>query len=392
MKWYIEDDHGLVHELVITGAYLIRETTTRILSPQHLAQQANDHYPTAKGTGALTTSKNITLFWAQRRFTKTVPLYPKTNVGLSITASGAGSFCAFCDTINHPETNEMNIFTTQIIPEEEDDESFQPKDPVKPDTQDENEQLKAPDEVMTEAPVASLLDMGPITHVIPDDQEPTWLDPHDELIQWHYRLGHLSFDRIKQLASTGQLPKPLLSCKRPFCSACQYGKMTMRPWRVKGEDKKATKTATRPGQIVSVDQLESNTPGLIAQLKVQVRYGICGSILRLHLCLPAKTAHQRRNSDGEARFRVFSQTTRSESDLLSRGQRPLRGQCLHRQLQSSKARAVLLQGRRPLPERDSGAPHKGPARANKNVYVICNEQMEMHGSHLLMALCHVLRQ
>ena len=51
--------------------------------------------------------------------------------------------------------------------------------------------------------------------------------------------------------------------------------MTKRPWRVKEEDKKATKTPTRPGQIVSVDQLESTTPGLIAQLKgklTQQRY------------------------------------------------------------------------------------------------------------------------
>ena len=137
------------------------------------------------------------------------------------------------------------------------------------------EQVKPQNEVMTETPKASLVDMGPITHVIRDDKEPTSLDPHDELLRWHYRLVHLSFDRIKQLASAGQLPKRLLSCKKPFCAACQYGKMTKRPWRVKGEDKKATKTVTKPGQIVSVDQLESNTPGLIAQLKgklTQQRY------------------------------------------------------------------------------------------------------------------------
>ena len=275
VKWYIEDDHGLVHVMIITGAYLIPEATTRILSPQHLAQQANDHYPTAEGTGALTTSKNITLFWAQRRFTKTVPLDPNTNVGLTTTAPGARDFRSFCATVTTPETKQTNIFTTHIIPDEEDDESFQPKDPVKTDTQEETEQAKPQDEVMTEVPKASLVDMGPVTHVIPDDQEPTSLDPHDELLRWHYRLGHLSFDRIKQLASTGQLPKRLLSCKKPFCAACQYGKMTKRPWRVKGEDKKATKTATKPGQIVSVDQLESNTPGLIAQLKgklTQQRY------------------------------------------------------------------------------------------------------------------------
>ena len=62
LKWHIEDEQGLVHVMVIAGAYLISDTVTRILSPQHLAQQADDHYPMAEGTGALTSSKNITLF------------------------------------------------------------------------------------------------------------------------------------------------------------------------------------------------------------------------------------------------------------------------------------------------------------------------------------------
>ena len=206
--------------MVITGAHLIPDASTRILSHQHLAQQVNDHYPMAEGIGALTTSKNVTLFWAQRHFTKTVLLDSKTNVGLTATASGARSFCAFCATVTTPETKQANIFTTHVIPDEEDDESFQHKDPVEPATQDETNQTKTTDEVMTEVPKTSLVDMGPVTHVIPDDQEPTSLDPHDELLWWHYRLGHLPFDRIRQLASTGQLPKRLLSCKKPFCSAC----------------------------------------------------------------------------------------------------------------------------------------------------------------------------
>ena len=156
----------------------------------------------AEGTGALTTSKNITLFWAQRRFTKTVRLDRKTNVGLTMTALGARSFRAFCTTVNHPETEEMNIFTACVIPEEEENESFQPKDPVEPATQDETDQIKGLDEVMIDAPKTSLVDMGPVTHVIPDNQEPTSLDPHNELLRWHYCLGHLPFDRIQQLAST----------------------------------------------------------------------------------------------------------------------------------------------------------------------------------------------
>ena len=114
-----------------------------------------------------------------------------------------------------------------------------------------------------------------MTHVIPGDPEPKSLDPQDELLRWLYRLGHFSFDRIKQPANKGQLPKRLLTCHTPFCTACQYGKMTKRPWRVKGDDKGTAETATYPGQVVSVDQLEWTSPGFIAQLKgtlTQERY------------------------------------------------------------------------------------------------------------------------
>ena len=45
IKWHVEDDTGLVHIMIIRGAYLIPEAATSILSPQHLAQQAGDHYP-----------------------------------------------------------------------------------------------------------------------------------------------------------------------------------------------------------------------------------------------------------------------------------------------------------------------------------------------------------
>ena len=124
IKWHIEDDTGLVHVMIVKGAYLIPEAATRILSPQHLAQQAGDHYPKEEGTGAITTSKSITLFWSQRRFTKTVPLDTTTNVGLTTMASGARSFRAFCATLDQHETKQTNIFTTHIIPDDDDDESF----------------------------------------------------------------------------------------------------------------------------------------------------------------------------------------------------------------------------------------------------------------------------
>ena len=270
IKWHLEDNNGLVHVMVITGAYFIPEASTRILSPQHLMQQADDQYLSVEGTGALTTSKSIMLFWSQRHFSKTVPFNPKTNVGLTMTASGTRSFCAFCPTVTVPKTRQTNIFMTHIIPDEEDSKSFQPKDPIEMNAQEEGDHEKTQhvsNDVMTTEPKTTLVDLCPVTHVIPEDQEPTSLDPHDELLWWHYQLGHLPFDCIRQLVLKGQLPKRLLAFKKPFCSACQYGKMTKRPWRVMGDSKNTTKMATRPGWIVLVDQLESNSPGLIAQLK-----------------------------------------------------------------------------------------------------------------------------
>ena len=123
--------------MVIKGAYLIPDAATRILLPQRLAQQAEDHYPKEEGTGALTTSKNITLFWSQRCFAKTVPLDPCTNVGLTMTASGTRSFRAFCATVAIPETVQPNIFTMHIIPDEDDNDTYQPKDPVEPPSPEE---------------------------------------------------------------------------------------------------------------------------------------------------------------------------------------------------------------------------------------------------------------
>ena len=199
-------------------------------------------------------------------------------MGLTTTASGARSFRAFCDTIERPETKQTKLFTPHIIPNDEDDESFQPKDPVEqpqPTEGGKDEPLTTNNDAAMTTPQATVIDMGPITQVIPEDPEPKSMDPQDELLRWHYRLGHLPFNHIKQLSSKGQLPKCLLTCHTPFCAACQYGKMTKRPSRVKGDNKETAKMATYPGQVVSVDQLESTSPGFIAQLKgtlTQQRY------------------------------------------------------------------------------------------------------------------------
>ena len=106
-----------------------------------------------------------------------------------------------------------------------------------------------------------------LPHVIPEVKEPTTFVPQDELMRWHLHLNHLPFKRIYKMGKEGLLPKKLLMAQEPICPECQYGEMHYKPWRTKGGTTNQAKVAMRPGQIVSVDQLESITPGFITRLK-----------------------------------------------------------------------------------------------------------------------------
>jgi hypothetical protein len=56
--------------------------------------------------------------------------------------------------------------------------------------------------------------------------------------------------------------------KTPKCAGCMYRAMTKCPWRTKTqEDKSKIKSVTRPGDCISVDQMELLTPGFVSQLK-----------------------------------------------------------------------------------------------------------------------------
>ncbi len=98
-------------------------------------------------------------------------------------------------------------------------------------------------------------------------------------MRWHYRLGHLSFQKLKQLALNGKIPKKLLKLKPPKCAGCLFGVMTKLPWCVK-ELALSHKifVATKPGEIVSVDQMELTEVGFFVQLKgslTKKRYRYC---------------------------------------------------------------------------------------------------------------------
>jgi hypothetical protein len=84
----------------------------------------------------------------------------------------------------------------------------------------------------------------------------------------HNRLNHMSFARIQAIAKHGLLPKYLADVEPPVCASCTYGKATRQPWKEKGaSNKQRLAMVTRPGGCISVDQLESPTPGSVGQIK-----------------------------------------------------------------------------------------------------------------------------
>ena len=89
----------------------------------------------------------------------------------------------------------------------------------------------------------------------------------EELLQLHYDMGHIHPDRLKLMAKQGIIPPKYQHTKMPFCAACAYGKATRKPWRSRtSNNKDESDRPAEPGSVVSVDQMISPTPGLIAQM------------------------------------------------------------------------------------------------------------------------------
>jgi len=73
--------------------------------------------------------------------------------------------------------------------------------------------------------------------------------------------------KLQEMAKQGIIPRRFAKCDIPTCSACLFARATKRPWRNKTRrDADNDETPTTVGEVVSVDQLESPTPGLIAQM------------------------------------------------------------------------------------------------------------------------------
>ena len=104
-----------------------------------------------------------------------------------------------------------------------------------------------------------------IPAVILDEEDRIPQEVSVDFLRWHQKLGHISPKKIKIMAEYSILPKRLAICRIPMCTTCMFGKATKKPWRAKAPQNRdrPSHTITKPYDYVSVDQLESSTPGLI---------------------------------------------------------------------------------------------------------------------------------
>ncbi len=101
-----------------------------------------------------------------------------------------------------------------------------------------------------------------------EDTQLATADDQTKLMRWHYRLGHLPYSKLKQLALNGEIPKKLAKVKPPKCAGCLFGAMTKIPWQ--GKEAKASHKvfiATKPAECVSVNQMTSTKVGFYVQMK-----------------------------------------------------------------------------------------------------------------------------
>ena len=91
-----------------------------------------------------------------------------------------------------------------------------------------------------------------------------------ELLRWHYRFGHLSYNNIQKLLRTGALGhtniiQSAARSQHPTCASCMYGKARRRPTKAPQTPTKSTPSVKAedlfPGREVSMDHFTVSQKG-----------------------------------------------------------------------------------------------------------------------------------
>jgi hypothetical protein len=274
------DDNGMEHVFRILNMLLVEESLPFcILSPQHLSQeQRKSKMDTTKsGTRAIVRGDKVELQQANCQVKKTIAISKRNNILIMQSSPGFSKYKSFAAKINTKD-EKIACFDAHIVP---DNESCAPVNNDKDNLSEAEEGNQNPsattimpnptdEERLAEPNIIETFEEFEAGLPCQDyEQVESELDnPTHELLWWHYRLGHDLFQHLQWMARLGILPKRLENCQAPQCTACYYGKASRRPWRKKWlPNQRKIALATVPGQIVSVNQMQSTVPGMVGQIK-----------------------------------------------------------------------------------------------------------------------------
>jgi len=238
-KFEIEDEKGITRTIKIPNTLYCKEAPYCLLSPQHWSQQSKN----PSGTYCKVGHKFIELIWKNSNLHRKIKIDPSNNCGIIWSTPGYSrysEFMAMSGTADNIECIRNNGETSiQDISIKDGTSGIDPITPF-------NFDFDSPPTLISDAK-----------------------RNNNEIMQWHIRLNHLPFRKLRLMASMGMIPKRLSKTSKddtPICASCLYGEATRRPWR-NNHEYKHIKPTKIPGECVSIDLFESSTKGLIGQIK-----------------------------------------------------------------------------------------------------------------------------
>jgi hypothetical protein len=285
----INDDNGKPHQIKIPNSLYLPGLKMCLLSPQHWAQEARDNYPLPNCTRMENNAHSCKLLWGQGLFSKTIPFDDATNTPILSMSPLTSSYRAFVHTFQALEVSFFSREHVYQLPGRRWLDRGSPPDPAEFVTEENFDFSSMPHSEGDKAnkrsrsPLETVQGGSPLSVVVRNDlrydslplltEEDEYCvaapDDQAELMRWHYRLGHKPFARLESLAENGEIPKRLAHICPPRCAGCLYGAMTKVPWRRKGRRNSTHPVfaATKPGECVSVDHMQSTAPGFYGQSK-----------------------------------------------------------------------------------------------------------------------------
>jgi hypothetical protein len=96
IRWNITDDTEKTQVLILPNSLLVPTASTRLLSPQHLAQSYNTpNMPASQRANTVILEDRLVLTWSKHNITKRVPL-DKSNIGTICTQPGYSRYEIYC--------------------------------------------------------------------------------------------------------------------------------------------------------------------------------------------------------------------------------------------------------------------------------------------------------